>query len=100
MFSVNYFDVDFKKKIFFKNFIYPWLINKKQSQEESNLKLQTTLENLNASMTSLEATLASQKIILEILVKKTENLDDYSWQKESNDIKSEIISLKGLLLST
>ena len=51
-------------------------------------------------MTSLEATLASQKIILELLVKKTENLDDYSWQKESNDIKSEIISLKGLLLST
>ena len=34
------------------------------------------------------------------LVKKTENLDDYSWQKASNDIKSEIISLKGLLLST
>ena len=53
-------------------------------------------------MTSLEATMASQKVVLEMLVKRTETLsvDDYSWKKENNDIKSEIISLKGLLLST
>merc|ERR1712043_54524 len=59
-------------------------------------------DTLAASMASLEATMASQKVVLEMLVKRTETLsvDDYSWKKENNDIKSEIISLKGLLLST
>ena len=69
-------------------------------EEDSNTRLQRTLETLNSSMASLEATLSSQKVILESLVRKTEALEDYNWRAESTDIKSEIISLKGLLLSS
>ena len=74
----------------------------KDKEEEENNQLQKTLDSLAASMTSLEATMSSQKVVLEMLVQKTESLsvDDYSWKTENNDIKSEIISLKGLLLST
>ena len=74
----------------------------KDKEEEENNQLQKTLDSLAASMASLDATMSSQKVVLEMLVQKTESLsvDDYSWKKENNDIKSEIISLKGLLLST
>ena len=86
-------------EFFFQNYIYPWLYKTKM-EEDSNTRLQRTLETLNSSMASLEATLSSQKVILESLVRKTEALEDYNWRAESTDIKSEIISLKGLLLSS
>merc|ERR1712213_16130 len=54
-----------------RNYIYPWLYKTKM-EEDSNTRLQRTLEAL----------------------------DDYNGRAESTDIKSEIISLKGLLLSS
>ena len=52
-------------------------------------------------MVTLEATLASQKLILEQLVQKSNAMDlNNSFKQEGNDIRSEIISLKGLLLSS
>ena len=52
-------------------------------------------------MASIEAVLVAQKDILEDLVSQTNSLEaNNTWKNESNDIKSEIISLKGLLLSS
>ena len=53
-------------------------------------------------MITLEATLASQKVILEQLLQKSNDTtqDSNNWKQEGQDIRTEIISLKGLLLSS
>jgi len=84
-----------------KHYIYPWLKNEKSDQEKFKDTVQNSLEVISTTMVTLEATLASQKLILEQLVQKSNAMDlNNSFKQEGHDIRSEIISLKGLLLSS
>ena len=88
--------------VLFQHYIGPWLLSKVEGNEPTfKESLQKSLENLSVSMASIEAVLVAQKDILEDLVSQTNSLEaNNTWKNESNDIKSEIISLKGLLLSS
>ena len=85
----------------FQHYIFPWLKNQKSDEEKFKDTIQNSLEVISTTMVTLEATLASQKLILEQLVQKSNSMDiNSSFRQEGQDIRSEIISLKGLLLSS
>ena len=69
----------------------------KQQREDP---LKESLEKLANSVSGLEETLSRQKNLLEELVQRSYAVEDQAnWKNESAEIKSEIISLKGLFLS-
>ena len=69
----------------------------KQQREDP---LKESLEKLTNSVSGLEETLSRQKTLLEELVQRSYAVEDQAnWKNESAEIKSEIISLKGLFLS-
>ena len=79
----------------------PWLTDKKTEEQIYRETLNNTMQKLASSVTSLESTLAAQKLVLEQILDKTNRLEDNNnWRQEGQDIKSEIISLKGLFLSS
>ena len=86
----------------FQHYIAPWLLSKTDEKEPTfKENVENSLEKLSVAITGIEAVLAAQKNILEDLVAKTNTIqDNNNWRHESNTIKSEIISLKGLLLSS
>ena len=92
------FDELFSKSIFshlLKNYLEPWML--KQQREDP---LKESLEKLANSVSGLEETLSRQKTLLEELVQRSYAVEDQAnWKNESAEIKSEIISLKGLFLS-
>ena len=80
---------------FFKNYLEPWML--KQQREDP---LKESLDKLANSVSGLEETLSRQKTLLEELVQRSYAVEDQAnWKNESAEIKSEIISLKGLFLS-
>ena len=79
----------------------PWLTDEKTEEQIYRETLNNTMQKLASSVTSLESTLAAQKLVLEQILDKTNRLEDNNnWRQEGQDIKSEIISLKGLFLSS
>ena len=69
----------------------------KQQREDP---LKESLDKLANSVSGLEETLSRQKTLLEELVQRSYAVEDQAnWKNESAEIKSEIISLKGLFLS-
>ena len=68
----------------------------KQQREDP---LKESLDKLANSVSGLEETLSRQKTLLEELVQRSYAVEDSNWKNESAEIKSEIISLKGLFLS-
>lgn len=63
--------------------------------------MQNHMESIGKSLKALEETMSLQKSILEQLVQKSSRLEDNNnWRQEGQEIRSEIISLKGLLLSS
>ena len=79
----------------------PWLTDKKTEEQIYRDTLNNTMQKLTSTVTSLESTLAAQKLVLEQILDKTNRLEDNNnWRQEGQDIKSEIISLKGLFLSS
>ena len=69
----------------------------KQQREDP---LKESLDKLADSVSGLEETLSRQKTLLEELVQRSHAVEDQAnWKNESAEIKSEIISLKGLFLS-
>ena len=85
----------------FQHYIRPWLMNQKSEEDKFKDTVQNSLETISSAMVTLEATLASQKSILEQLLQKSSEIENNNnWKQEGLDIRSEIISLKGLLLSS
>jgi len=84
-----------------KHYIRPWLMNQKSEGDKFKDTVQNSLETISSTMVTLEATLSTQKIILEQLLQKSSAMEmNNNWRQEGQDIRSEIISLKGLLLSS
>jgi len=84
-----------------KHYIRPWLMNQKSEGEKFKDNVQNSLETISSTMVTLEATLSVQKVILEQLLQKSNAMEmNNNWKQEGQDIRSEIISLKGLLLSS
>lgn len=84
-----------------KNFLRPWLKQQKTDEQLFQENIQITFKSIEQSMKALEETMTMQKSILEQLVQKSTRLEDNNnWRQEGQEIRSEIISLKGLLLSS
>ena len=76
-------------------------MNQKSEGEKFKDNVQNSLETISSTMVTLEATLSVQKVILEQLLQKSNAMEmNNNWRQEGQDIRSEIISLKGLLLSS
>ena len=76
-------------------------MNQKSEGEKFKDNVQNSLETISSTMVTLEATLSVQKVILEQLLQKSNAMEmNNNWKQEGQDIRSEIISLKGLLLSS
>ena len=76
-------------------------MNQKSEGDKFKDTVQNNLETISSTMVTLEATLSMQKLILEQLLQKSERAEvNNNWKQEGQDIRSEIISLKGLLLSS
>ena len=79
----------------FQSYLEPWML--KQQREDP---LKESLDKLASSVSGLEEALSRQKTLLEELVQRSYAVEDANWKNESAEIKSEIISLKGLFLSS
>ena len=76
-------------------------MNQKSEGDKFKDTVQNSLETISSAMVTLEATLSMQKVILEQLLQKSNAMEmNNNWKQEGQDIRSEIISLKGLLLSS
>ena len=76
-------------------------MNQKSEGDKFKDTVQNSLETISSTMVTLEATLSVQKVILEQLLQKSNSMEmNNNWRQEGQDIRSEIISLKGLLLSS
>ena len=76
-------------------------MNQKSEGDKFKDNVRNSLETISSTMVTLEATLSVQKVILEQLLQKSNAMEmNNNWKQEGQDIRSEIISLKGLLLSS
>ncbi len=76
----------------------PWLNGETRDKFDKEAQMVKTLADLATSIASLEAAVQDQKVVLEAILKKTEVAEDL--KRDNNDIKSEILSVKSLMLGT